>query len=301
MRPRLTGRRGKPEFELETWRVIKHFDPRAMKTGDGRDQAEPETVSGRVAALFEPVKALEHMLVFVGGNSGPVIGDRDHRLAIDVFVRDDDLPSGAAMLDRIVHEVGYGIEDQIAIAGHQHLAIADNAETGAVRFSRGIVQLDNLAGDFDQIHGAEPAFSGLGLDLRNPHDRREYPQHGIEVGDRVADQRLIILSHAPTVIGLLQPSAHSRQRRPQVVRDIVADLLDLPHQGFDAVQHQVEVLRNAIPFVVGAAERNTLVETALHDGPAGGVDLLDPPHRPPRYQDAGDPRDHEYQCNARDH
>ena len=106
----------------------------------------------------------------------------------------DDLPSGAAMLDRIVHEIGDGIEDQVAIAGHQHLAIADDGEAGAVLFGRGIVQLDNLAGDFDQIDGAERALSRLGLDLRDPRDRREYPQDGIEVGDRVADQRLIVLA-----------------------------------------------------------------------------------------------------------
>src|SRR5712671_5256272 len=168
MRPRLTGWRGKPEPELETWRVIKHFDPRAMKTGDGSDQAEPETVSRRVAALFEPVKALEHMLVFVGGDSGPVIGDRDDRLAIDVFVRNDDLASGAAMLDRIVHEIGDGIKDQITVTSHQHLTITDNGETGAVLFRRGVVQLDNLTGDFEQIHGAERTLSCLGLDLRNP-------------------------------------------------------------------------------------------------------------------------------------
>src|SRR5713226_420142 len=118
-----------------------------MKTGYGSDQAEPETVSRCVAALFEPVKALENTLVFVGGNSGPVIGDRDDRRAIDVFVRDHDLPSGAAMLDRIVHEIGDGIKDQIAIAGYQHFTIADKRETGAVLLRRGVVQLDNLTGD----------------------------------------------------------------------------------------------------------------------------------------------------------
>src|SRR6266446_10804633 len=166
--PRLTDWRGKPEFELETRRVIKHFDPRAVKTGDGSDQAEPQTVSRRVAAVFEPVKALENLLVFVGGNSGPVVGDRDDRPAIDVFVRDHDLPPDAAMLDRIVHEIGDGIKDQIAIAGHQHLAIADDGETGVVLFGRGIVQFDNLTGDFDQIDGAEPVLSSLSLNLRNP-------------------------------------------------------------------------------------------------------------------------------------
>src|SRR5882724_1238416 len=114
--PRLTGWRRKPEFELETGRVIKHFDPRAVKTGDGSDQTEPEAVSRRVATVFEPVKALENLLVFVGGNSGPVIGDRDHRPAFNDFVRNDDLASFAAMFDRIVHEIGDGIEDQITIA-----------------------------------------------------------------------------------------------------------------------------------------------------------------------------------------
>src|SRR5438067_11048460 len=84
---RLTDRRGKPEFELETRRVIKHFDPRAVKMGDGSDQAEPQPVSRRVATMFEPVKALENLLVFARRNSGPVIGDRDDRFAVDVFVR----------------------------------------------------------------------------------------------------------------------------------------------------------------------------------------------------------------------
>src|ERR1700716_1690348 len=142
-----------------------------MKTSDGSDQTEPETVSRRVATVFEPVKTLENLLVFAGGNSGPVIGDRDHRPAINDSVRNDDLPSGAAMLDCIVHEIGDGIKDQITIAGHQHLTIADNGKMGAVLFSRGIVQLDNFTGDFDQIYGAKRALSFLGLNLCNPRQR----------------------------------------------------------------------------------------------------------------------------------
>ena len=51
------------------------------------------------------------------------------------------------------------------------------------------------------------------LNLRNPRQRREYPQDGVEVGDRVADQQLIILANALTVIRLLQPSACSRSTR----------------------------------------------------------------------------------------
>ena len=103
------------------------------------------------------------------------------------------------------------------------------------------------------------------------------------------------------MIGLLQPSAHARQRRPEVVRDIVAHLPDLSHQCFDAVQHQVKVLRNAIPFVMGAAERDAPIQAALHDGPAGGVDRFNPPHCPARHEDARDPRNHKQQCGGRDY
>src|SRR5207302_7885271 len=112
-----------------------------------------------------------------------------------------------------------------------------------------------------------------------------HQQHSIEVGDGVTDQRLIGLTNTLAVIGLFEPPAHSGQRGPQVVRNVVAYLLDLAHQCFDAVQHQVEVLCNAIPFVIGAAERDPLGQIAQHDGPAGGVDRFDPVYRSARHED----------------
>ena len=60
------------------------------------------------------------------------------------------------------------------------------------------------------------------------------------------------------VIGFLQTPTHSCKRRPEVVGQIVAHLLYLAHQCFDAIQHQIEVFSNAIPFVMGAAERDAL-------------------------------------------
>src|SRR5690242_4298253 len=95
-----------------------------MKAGDGRDEAEAETVTGSVAALFEPVKALEHLLVLLGGNSAPVVRYVHDRPATAVFAGDDDLPARAPMLDRVIHEIGNRVEDQITVAGRKHLAIA---------------------------------------------------------------------------------------------------------------------------------------------------------------------------------
>ena len=52
---------------------------------------------------------------------------------------------------------------------------------------------------------------------------------------------------------------------------------------------------------MGAAERDPLVETAEHDGPAGGVYLFNPPHRAARHEDTGDPRNHKQQPGDRNH
>ena len=90
------------------------------------------------------------------------------------------------MLDRIVHEIGHGIKDQITIADHQHLTITDNGETGAVLFGRCVVQLDNLTRDFNQIpRSGTPPFVPGSLFV-HPGERCEYPQDSIKVGDRVA-------------------------------------------------------------------------------------------------------------------
>ena len=130
-----------------------------MQAGDGSDQAQPETVSRRVAALFQPIEALENMLAFFGGIPGPSSAIETTGLPSMVSFATTTCPPGAAMLDRVVDEIGDGIKDQVAIAGHQHLAIAGDGEMGAVLLGRGIVQLDNLAGDFDQVHGAERALA----------------------------------------------------------------------------------------------------------------------------------------------
>ena len=83
------------------------------------------------------------------------------------------------------------IEDQIAIASHQHLALARDGQGGCRPFGRGIVQLGDLACDFDEFDGAERALARLRLDLRNPRERGEHREHRVEIGDGIADQRLI--------------------------------------------------------------------------------------------------------------
>ena len=126
-----------------------------MKTDNGSYQAQSETVSRRIATVFEPIKALEDLFAFVGGNSGPVIGDRYNRHTVNDVAGNHDVSSRAAVLDGIVHEIGDGIENQIGIADGEDRTIAGDREASTVLLGRGIVQLGDLADDLYQIDGAK--------------------------------------------------------------------------------------------------------------------------------------------------
>ena len=73
-RSRRRGQR-KPNPKLEARRVIHHLDTSAMETGNRSDKAESEPVTWSAAVAFQPVKPLEDVLAFIGGNSRPVVGD----------------------------------------------------------------------------------------------------------------------------------------------------------------------------------------------------------------------------------
>jgi hypothetical protein len=100
----------KQKLALEPGGVIGHLDSRAVEAGNGSDQTEAQPIAGRAATAFQPVKALENLLTFVDGDSRAIVGNRNDGIAI----RLNDLhrhPAGiAAVLDRIINEVGHSIE-----------------------------------------------------------------------------------------------------------------------------------------------------------------------------------------------
>ena len=68
--------------------------------------------------------------------------------------------------------------------------LADRIEATPLVFRRGVEQFHHLVCDLGQVHGAERRGSVVRLDLRDSRKRGEHAQHAVEVGQRVADQRL---------------------------------------------------------------------------------------------------------------
>jgi hypothetical protein len=98
-----------------------------METGNGGDKAEAEPIARRTATPFQPVKALEDVLAFIGGNSRSVIRDRNDRTAIPSDLHRH--PTGfTAMFDRVVDEIRHGIEQEVSIARYEYSSIHDSIE-----------------------------------------------------------------------------------------------------------------------------------------------------------------------------
>src|SRR5215831_20486949 len=122
-----------------------------METGNGGHEAQPEPVARRVAAAFQPVKPLEHVLAFVVGNSGPIIDDRDHGAVVMASNLHSHATGFAAIFDSVVHEIGHGVEQQVPISGDKDASIHDRVETYTLVFGGCIEKLHHLARDLRQV------------------------------------------------------------------------------------------------------------------------------------------------------
>ena len=92
---------------------------------------------------------------------------------------------------------------------------------------------------------------------------------------------------------LLGAVAQARQRRLQVVGDVVGDFLQARHQRLDPLQHGVEVFRQTIELVAAAPDRQPSREIAGHDALGGAGHGVDPPQHPPRHEDAAADAEHD--------
>ncbi len=108
-------------------------------------------------------------------------------------------------------------------------------------------------------------------------------------------------SSAARIVGLgrgaaqggLAAIAQPGQRRLEVVRDVVGHRLEPVHQGFDALQHRVEVARQTVELVAAPDDRQPAGQIARHDPlrrPGHGVDPLE--HPPGDEEAAGEAEHH---------
>ena len=131
-----------------------------MKAGNRRDEAETETIARAVSAALKPIKPSQNLLALLCRDSRPVIGYRKQEAVCAVRERHRNLPSAAAVLDRVIDEIRNRVEQQIPIANYGYRLAFGEPEADGVLLRRRIEQLYDLASYLGDVNIAERSLSG---------------------------------------------------------------------------------------------------------------------------------------------
>src|SRR5215472_16888514 len=126
-----------------------------METGNSRDHTEPKPIAEHRAASLHPIEALENMLDLVRGNTWSVVRNRQNRFTIFLLDANNHNATLTAVLDGIVDEIRYGVEQQIAIGADTHRPVTDYLDAPTLAFCGCVKQLPNSSRDFNEIHRAK--------------------------------------------------------------------------------------------------------------------------------------------------
>ena len=168
-----------------------------------------------------------------------------------------------------------------------------DAQGHAVVFGQRLVQFVDALGDVGGVEIVHVAARLPGLGARDHQQRVEGADQAVGFLDGPFQRRAVFGLAAGTRQRLLGAVAHPRQRRLQIMGDVVGDFLQPHHQRLDALQHGVEIFGEAIEFVAGASDRQAPGKVAGHDAPRGAGHGVDPLQHAPRHEDAAGYAEHD--------
>ena len=99
--------------------------------------------------------------------------------------------------------------------------------------------------------------------LRQDQQLVDEPCHAVELVDDQVARALTLIGRA--FVEQLKVAAHDRQRRAQLVANVVEEVALIGERGLQAVEHLVERARQLRHLVV-ALDLDTLREVGLRDG-----------------------------------
>ena len=231
------------------------------------DEAEPQPRARLGAARLQPHEALRHPCEFRRIDTRPVVGNRENDSTRSIRHRDRQPglpPLHAGMLQRIVDEIGKRLADQLAIALQRRRCrrFQDDRRTGD--FCQRLVELEHVAGDRRGVDGRELRVRRSRLDAGDHQERVERLDQLVGIVDDRPE-------HLPVVLARLarerrfDPVAHARQRRLQIVCDVVGDFLQPEEEPLDPRQHRVQAFRQPVELVPGPRHFQPAREVAADD------------------------------------
>src|SRR5664279_1973282 len=233
-----------------------------MQPRHRRGEAQAEPGARLRTALFEADEALDHTRAVGFRNARSAVGDGEQDAVALVERAHHDFRRRAVgdqvarlgIFDGIVDQIGERLADQLAVAFDLGRRIGLNLERDALLLGQRLVQLADVVGDLGGVELAHVVARLAGFGARDHQQRVEGADQPLGVLDCSFQRGAVFACALGGAQRLLAAIAQARERRLEIVRDIVGDLLQAVHQRLDALQHDVEVLGQPIELVAGAGD-----------------------------------------------
>ena len=143
-------------------------------------------------------------------------------------------------LDGVVNEVGDRLKQQIPVAEHVKAVFHLGSQIDVLVLRDRLVQVADLAQHFVQGHAAKGGRPPAVFDLGKTQQRCDDGQRLIDICDRLVDNRLELLDRRCVGASALEREPCPRQRRAQVVGDVVANAGERVDHRFHFIEHAVD-------------------------------------------------------------
>src|SRR5262245_39685513 len=245
-----------------------------MQLDDGRDQTETKTQSGRMAALVRSIEASRDDLALARADARSTVAHAHDAFASEVH----QLELYAAALWRELHgvidQIGDRLEQEVAVAAHHCFDVGSNFEGNVLVLGNRLVEVAHLAHDIRQGDLAEPFQAPALLDLGYSQQCRDDRQRLVESADGLINGGPQLLQRLRIGASPLQSDPHARERRAQLMRDVIAHAGNSMDQHFDLVEHAVDDDGKPVEWIVEALSRQAFAQFAGDNAPNSSVDLL---------------------------
>lgn len=144
-----------------------------MELGNGRNQGQTETATGRGAAVLKPVEAAENLLALRLGDAGPGVGHRQPRTLCHHRQPQGDGGTGRRMADGILDQIDEHLRQEVAVAGHSNAGLHPGGDGLPHVLGDRHIGLDHFAAEMRQVDAGKVRPSHPRLDLGDAQEGSE--------------------------------------------------------------------------------------------------------------------------------
>src|ERR1700752_398664 len=241
----------------------------AVQLNDRSHEIEAKAHAWRASDLVGPVETAQHGLALLIADAGAGIADAHDGF---IFAADQFNVDPAAFrrkLDGIVDEVGDRLEEEIPIAAYAQLLLHPDPQLDTLGFGNRFVDIAYLLQHFVQQDGAKSRGPPAVFDFGQTQQRRDDRQRLVNICDRPVYGRLQLFQRSCVGVAALQRQPRPRQRRSQIVGDVVTYTSERVDHRFHFIEHAIDDDREPRKRIVHVAVWESLAQIA-------GDDALDP-------------------------